>query len=455
MGILNPSNLKKTIYYLKRNGPADTLRALRERISESKSEYTYEAPSKEELFVQQKNSEAFDKKISIVVPCFKTPAVYLRALIESVLTQSYGNFELLIGDASPRDADGENDSVKTVTGTFNDPRIIYISLERNEGISENTNQIMEQAKGDYIALLDHDDLLAPDALYEMVNAVNDPDVLPVAVYSDEDKCDGDGLVFYEPNFKPDFNPDMLFTNNYICHFLMVRADIMKKLKLRSAFDGAQDYDLILRCLDEAKSFQDIKHVGKVLYHWRCHEASTAVNPMSKTYAYEAGRRALQDFADRNGFKAKAVHSKHLGFYELEYEGNVFYSRGDRFVPAAVGSRVIEKGKVAFGAYDKEGNAVDLGLKKGYSGYMHRGVLPKDVSGLDIRCIKVNPAFYNLFKEVTGFEYSEKNGIFDYCGVIGNDDGEQIKELSLKLSKALSDTKKDSLLLYLPVSDLDF
>ncbi|MBP5198046.1 MAG: glycosyltransferase [Lachnospiraceae bacterium] len=455
MGILNPANLKKTIYYLKRNGPVDTIRAMRERIADRNIRYTYEAPSKEELFVQQKNAENAALKISIAVPAYRTPKKYLSELIESCLSQSYKNFELLIGDASSADSDENEDSVRQAVNSYNDSRIRYIALTKNDGISENTNRLIEAAEGDYIALLDHDDLLTLDALYEMANAVKDLGKLPIMVYSDEDKCDGDGNVFYEPNFKPDFNLDMLLTNNYICHFLMVRSDVMKRLKLRKSFDGAQDYDLVLRCVTEAEDFSEIRHVGKVLYHWRCHEASTAVNPLSKTYAYEAGKRALQEFADRSGFRAKALHSKHLGFYELKYEGNIFGSRGDRFVPAAVGGRLIENGKVVAGAFDENGNVVDFGLPKGFSGYMHRGVLPKDVCGLDIRCIKVNPLYHDLFKEVTGFEYREKDGIFDYSSFMGNFDEAYIKEMSLKLSKALIDTKKDSILLYLPITDLDF
>ena len=151
------------------------------------------------------------------------------------------------------------------------------------------------------------------------------------IYSDEDKWSG-GEDYYDPAIKEDFNLDYLLSNNYICHFLAMETGLMKGLGLRKDYDGAQDYDLILRGVQELLQTPGgegkIVHVSRVLYHWRCHRGSTAENPQSKLYAYEAGRAALQDYADRAGYRAEAVHLKHLGFYRLQYHGSIFDSRAD-------------------------------------------------------------------------------------------------------------------------------
>ena len=162
---------------------------------------------------------------------------------------------------------------------------------------------MDMAKGDYIVLADHDDTLTPDALYELAKAVNkdqDNDV----IYSDEDKLDMDGGALFEPHFKPDFNIDLLTSTNYICHLFAVKRELVEKVgKFDHEFDGAQDYDFIFRCTEKAKK---ICHVPKVLYHWRCHQDSTASNPESKMYAFEAGARAIKAHFDRLGIEVESI-----------------------------------------------------------------------------------------------------------------------------------------------------
>ena len=182
-----------------------------------------------------------------------------------------------------------------------DARIVLFDLEKNGGISENTCCAFEKAKGEFVALFDHDDLLTPDALFEYVKAVNEnPDVQ--FLYCDEDKVTEDSEYYFFPNFKPDFNFDMLMSNNYICHFLVVRRELAAKAgQWRKEYDGAQDFDFILRLLDHVNSDEKgvIVHIPKILYHWRSHAASTAKSQSTTGYASSAGERAVSDYLSRN------------------------------------------------------------------------------------------------------------------------------------------------------------
>ena len=168
-----------------------------------------------------------------------------------------------------------------------------IHNEKQLQISENTNVAIQAATGEYIAFADHDDELTPNALFECVKALNEKKQTRI-LYSDEDKMSMDGHKFFQPHFKPDYNPDLLCTVNYICHLFVVDKNVIQEVgMLRSEFDGAQDYDFIFRCIEAVKP-EEICHIPKILYHWRCHEDSTAENPESKTYAFEAGKRASEE-----------------------------------------------------------------------------------------------------------------------------------------------------------------
>ncbi len=341
MGIKNA--VQKTIAYQKRNGTRAAFFAALERVSDNfKDKYDYVPISEEALKEQNVEYKLLAEagncvRFSIVVPLFNTPEKYLKEMIESVIAQTYGNWELVLADASMNTSDMALEYAKE------DPRIRYYHLDKNEGISLNTNKGLEKASGDYIGLLDHDDILTPDALYEVSrvirksmkqNKLSRYDACPVRlIYSDEDKFDEGGNSFYELHAKPSFNMDYLFSNNYICHFTVIRADIIKRLKLREKYDGAQDYDLFLRACAEATlempmASGQIVHIGKVLYHWRCHKGSTAANPASKTYAYEAGKAALSDLMERYHIKAEVEALQHLGFYRINYVPDIFAGRGD-------------------------------------------------------------------------------------------------------------------------------
>ena len=406
--------VKKTIAYAKRNGIKAAYDSVRERLDKKHRdemsrlaadyrgcrEWSMLLPEKEQLKEQKRQKDQsfpYEPLISIVVPAYETHEEFLEELLCSVMGQTYTNWELIIADGS------ESRKVKDIVAEKcgKDSRIHYKKLEENKGISENTNRALEAAKGDYIALLDHDDILTLDALYFMVEKLNEAGGKEkvLAVYSDEDKCDGRVKRFYEPHFKPDFNMDLLLSNNYICHFLMVRATEMKELKLRKEFDGAQDYDLVLRlgarCVGGEVGKNKILHVPRVLYHWRCHEGSTAGNTESKRYAYDAGRRALEEYYRAMGMedRVKVRDSRHLGFYDREYVPDIFTVRKD---VAAVCGRVVRKGiviggpKLLPGDEKEEKVSIFNGLLKNNSGYMHRASLYLEAAEGDERAVRLRP-----------------------------------------------------------------
>ncbi|MBO4980567.1 MAG: glycosyltransferase [Lachnospiraceae bacterium] len=430
MGKINPANVKKTWYYLKRNGLQSTWYAAKERLEEGKQEPYVFRPVSAEVLEEQKKWAEDPFLFSILVPAYRTGEGYLRELVASLQDQSYPYWELILADAT------EDDSVKKVIDTYADSRICYVKLPGNRGISENTNEALQHAAGKYIGLLDHDDILTPDALYEMAAAVEKGKKAGIEVkmlYSDEDKCDGEGKHFYEPNRKEKFNLDLLLSNNYICHLLVMESGLIKELGFRKEYDGAQDYDLVLRGAGKLMGQEEqIVHIPKVLYHWRCHEDSTAQNPQSKQYAYDAGLRALQDFADARKWKARAIPLKHLGFYQLLYEEGPLKARKD---VGAVGGRLLSWGRTMGGRMTKEGEVYYKGLPKAYSGYLHRAALTQDAEALDIRCIQVKEELYALFEEVTEVPYRKFPGtdLFDASTL---PEGTDYTALSLKLSKAV-------------------
>ena len=408
------TNIIKTLNYFKRNGIRKTFYAVLERCTEKKEPYDYVKPEKTVIEEQKKYRFEDAYVFSILVPAYETKEMYLREMIDSVLNQSYNGFELIIADAS------KSDKVERVVRSYADERIIYKRLTENKGISENTNAALKEATGDYIGLLDHDDMLTEDALFEMAKAIENGKKAGMEIkmlYSDEDKCDGEGKVFFEPHRKTKFNLDLLLSNNYICHFMVMKKEFMKELRFVEKCDGAQDYDIILRGvakLLKSKGFEKTKdelifHIPKILYHWRCHEASTAINPNSKMYAYEAGRIAAQSFIDTMGWKAEVHHSNHLGFYEPVEE--------DRFKDfgniGAVGGKVTDRHNRIVGCLWQEGKKPFEGLNVHFSGYMHRAHLRQTMDTLDLRCIRVHPDLRGLFEEITGMGYTEneKNKMF--------------------------------------------
>lgn len=249
--------------------------------------------------------------ISIVVPCYNSNETYLKEMVDSVLAQSYPKWELLLMDAS-----ADVKIVKKVAAQAEDARVKYFALPSNKGIVGNTNAGIQQAEGDFIAFLDHDDLLEPDALYCYVEKIN-TDPTTKLLYCDEDLFSEKG-TYTQPVFKTELNVDLLYSHNCVTHFLMVEAAYLQQIGLsEEEVSGAQDFDLVLRALEGGGT---IAHVPRVLYHWREHEGSTSGdNTESKPYAEEAGRIALQNHFDRRGIKGTVEVTEHPYVYRMRYE----------------------------------------------------------------------------------------------------------------------------------------
>ncbi len=267
------------------------------------------APSIAEYLSQLEEQKNFKKQplISIVMPTYNTPLNYLEECIESVLVQSYPNWELCIAD----DASSDKRVVELIHKyTKKDKRIKLVARKKNGHISEATNSAIDIAEGDFIALLDHDDILWPNALFEIVKTINNREDVDF-IYSDEDKIDETGQIHSYPFFKPDWSPEFLESCNYITHFSCIRTELVRTVGgFRKGYEGAQDWDLFLRISEKTNR---IIHIRKLLYSWRMHEASTAADTGAKPYVYEAQRKLLNDHVKRVGLKGqvkKAIITQH-------------------------------------------------------------------------------------------------------------------------------------------------
>ena len=312
-------NVKKAYAYYKRHGFWCMVDRAKEKLFDQEEEayarwLRKNMPDEMGLDKQRKRRFAKEPKISIVVPLYKTPRNYLLELVKSVEGQTYYNWELCLSDGSGKDSPLTH-LLKRLERS--DSRIKVAYNKKQLRISENTNCAIRLSTGDYIGFADHDDLLAPNALYECVRMLEKhPEAK--AIYSDEDKVDMKGKRYFQPHFKPDYNKDLLNSTNYFCHFFLVERGVLKKAGgLDPAFDGAQDYDFVLRC---AEVTDRIFHIPKILYHWRAHMDSTAENPASKMYAFEAGARAIQAHYNRIGWdNTKVTQTECLGVYRTHYK----------------------------------------------------------------------------------------------------------------------------------------
>lgn len=253
---------------------------------------------------RQQEAAVFEKMplISILVPLYNTPEKFLRDMIESVIAQTYSGWQLCLADGS----DAEHVELvsrivkeyQAKEGDYRGGKISYMKLEKNEGISGNTNHCLEMAEGDYIGLFDHDDILHPEALYWYVKAINEENA--DYIYCDETTFKGDDInKMITMHFKPDYAIDNLRANNYICHFSVFKRTLLEGTELfRTKFDGSQDHDMILRLTDRA---EHIVHVPKLLYYWRSHAGSVASDINAKPYAIEAAKGAVADHLRRHGY----------------------------------------------------------------------------------------------------------------------------------------------------------
>ena len=272
----------------------------------------FNEPKDADLKLQMKKKFAISPKISVIVPMYKTKEKFFKDLVNCMINQTYSNWELCLADGSPE----QNENLKKYYEKDN--RIKYKYLNENLGIAGNTNAAIDMATGEYIALLDHDDILSDYALFEVVNCINK---FPNAefIYSDEDKIDENDNR-YDAYFKPDFAPDTLRCQNYICHFSIFKKELMDKLEgFKADYDGAQDYDIFLR-MSEVTKPENIKHIPKIFYHWRVHSESTAkLNSNAKNYAFEAGKKAIEDHLKRVGLEGEVTPGCIEGIYRVDYK----------------------------------------------------------------------------------------------------------------------------------------
>lgn len=309
--LLGPKKAAHNVKYICRHGWKEFRKELAVQLDPGSQGYDYwirqRMISSRELKQQRERKFVYNPKISIVIPLYNTPLNYFDELLDSIIGQSYQNWELCLADGSETTKIAEHLQKKYKQ----EKRLVYKKLKENRGISINTNEALRLATGDFIMLSDHDDVLEKDALYEIVKAINSkkhPDI----IYTDEDKVTMDGKRYFDPHFKSDFNLDLLRSNNYICHIFVVAKKIVDQIgEFRSEYDGAQDYDFILRCCEKASY---IYHIPKILYHWRSHPGSTAGNPASKMYAYENGKKAVAAHYQRVGIDAEVTMTPYWGRY---------------------------------------------------------------------------------------------------------------------------------------------
>lgn len=311
--------IKKIDSYIKAYGIGKTVGLLYEKATH-KDQKDYERWLERhkitEAIREVQKETVFDKQpcFSIVVPLYKTQEKYLKELVESIKGQTYSNWELCLSDGS-----GGDSPLKEILKELehSDSRIKVISSKESLQIAENTNAAIDIATGDYIVFADHDDILSVDALYECTKCINENQEVDM-IYSDEDKVSMDGQTYFEPHFKPDLNTDLLCSVNYFCHLVVVKRQLLEQAgKLNGEYNGAQDYDFVLRCVENTDA---VYHIPKILYHWRAHMDSTAENPESKRYAFEAGRRAIQKHYERIGLKdAYVEETAYPGTYRTRYK----------------------------------------------------------------------------------------------------------------------------------------
>ena len=318
--MLGSSYLGKGMRFLQRHGirkfASRTVEVMKQKANPQGDYGKYRLavmPTPQELNRQREETWKEKPLFSIVVPLYKTPVKYLEQLVKSVRAQTYDNWELCLSDGS-----GELSPLANYLDRLaqKDKRIKVVRHETPLRISANTNAAIGIARGEFLVFADHDDLLTEDALYECAKALErQPDT--DLIYSDEDKVSMNGRRYFEPHFKSDYNPDLLCSMNYFCHLVVVRRLLTEQTGLlREEFDGAQDYDFVLRCVEHTDR---IVHIPRVLYHWRAHENSTAENPQSKWYAFEAGLRAIEAHYDRRKLPAQVEFGEYPGLYKTVWK----------------------------------------------------------------------------------------------------------------------------------------
>lgn len=314
---LRLSRIKKGFSYLRREGFAATLRRYRASgATNPDPKIAYQnwilnhEPKYADLQNQKRHKFEYSPLISIVVPTYNTKKQYLEEMIASLKAQTYDNWELCI-------ADGNSDNRLEIEEVIKrNPKIKYVMLDENKNISGNTNEALKLCSGEYIGLLDHDDTLAPFCLYEVVKTLNEDRSTDI-IYSDEDKFTTLSGARFQPHFKPDFSPDYLRSINYITHFFVIKKSLMDELGgFIDEYNGAQDYDLILRATEKSDK---IVHIPKVLYHWRVHENSTSMDVGAKQYVIDAGKKAIEAHIKRLDMPGEVTSLDDKSIYRVRFD----------------------------------------------------------------------------------------------------------------------------------------
>ncbi len=310
--------LGKTLKMLKRNGWRATKLQIRNYMKKRKLMRKKQKIDWSKISPERREKEmatVFEKKIlfSILVPLYNTPIKFLDEMIASVVDQTYAGWELCLADGSD---EAHSDVERAVEHWLKkDGRIKYCKLEKNLGISENTNACIDMATGNYIALFDHDDVLHPSALFEMMKAICEQDA--DFIYTDENTFSDQIAKAFCPHYKPDFSPDTFRSYNYICHFVSFSKELQEKVgRFRPEFDGSQDYDMLLRLTEQA---EHIVHIPQILYFWRAHQNSVASDISAKPYTLVTAKKALGEHLKRVGLPGKVVNSKVPSTYRIKYQ----------------------------------------------------------------------------------------------------------------------------------------
>lgn len=434
----------KTKSYLKRYGALKLIRKVTEKASrcfDISEEFSCENLTDEELLRQRNYKFLYSPVISIVMPVYNPDDRYFKQTLNSIRNQSYENWQLCIGDA------GDNKKKEILDEIFGeDERVKYLDIPVNYGISGNSNKALELATGEYIGLMDHDDILTSDALFMIVSKLNEGYDI---VYTDEDKTDENLSRYFSAYRKPDFNLNLFLSNNYMCHFTVISRKIIEEAgNFRSEYDGAQDYDLFLRCIEKTDK---IGHVNKVLYHWRTVGGSTSGNPFNKEYAFDAGKRALQDYILRNDIKGvKVAQMEDPGYYRIRcgrkgklslcmvvdgvitneacdyylvLDGNMKISSSDidKMLKRAyfTGADIVVPKIVRNGRYEYNGRAYTgngytpslKGKREWYKGQSNLGVLNMDVNIVPVKGILIRKKMYDKYMNYKGRYICNLKGSF--------------------------------------------
>ncbi len=361
--------------------------------------------------------------LSVIIPvCDPDPDDFAH-LLDSLIRQSYGNFETVIADG------GKNEEIRRVIEAYTEDEeaglnIRYLKLEENLGISGNTNEALKEAKGEYAVFVDHDDLLEPDALLKTLEKIEEG---ALVVYTDEDKYDSLTGRYLTPSRKGDFNLDLLLSNNYICHLLTVKTSIVRELNgFRSEYDGAQDHDFLLR-LSRTVPREKIAHVPEILYHWRITPGSTSGDPESKLYAYDNGKKAIEAYFHGRGMEIRVQDTPHRGFYRPDYsecavsEDEYLLFIDKRLKPETpdfekkmaglfirpevgiVGGKIIGRtGRTVCNGYRIEDNGETVPeygkIIAGFSGYMHRASMIRETEAVSIHAFAIRRSLKDLISK---------------------------------------------------------